>query len=210
MTQINEKQTTKPKYGWGWINGEDDFEGKDWISIGILDYPEDDDFGKEKGYLGDEITRIQFGKSQEGLTEKTIRDSEQEAQHIVDALNGNPPLVFVSLSDGGASVTSSAPIDLYFDDAEVPDDWEGPRVQKAEVEVRDPATVQKLIDAQDDEPDLDPVSCPKCGYDDTKQCFIDEGEDRGVPVCPNCGFEGDNTVVYPHKLSEGAWEELFE
>ena len=77
-------RSEKPKYGWGWIDGEDDNEDDKWIQISELDYSDPD-----HPCLDEEIAVIMFRDYEEnnlrfpGLKE----EKESEAQQIVDALN---------------------------------------------------------------------------------------------------------------------------
>lgn len=74
----------KPKFGWGWIDGEDDNEGDKWIQISELDYSD-----PNHPSLGEEIATLMLRNYDEniqrfpGLKEQ----KEREAQMIVDALN---------------------------------------------------------------------------------------------------------------------------
>lgn len=77
-------KSEKPKYGWGWIDGEDDEEGDKWIQISELDYS-DPDYPS----LDEEIAVIMMRNYEAnnlrfpGLKE----ENESYAQQIVDALN---------------------------------------------------------------------------------------------------------------------------
>lgn len=72
------------RFGWGWIDGEDDNEGDKWIQISELDYSD-----PKHPCLSEEIATIMFRNYDvnierfPGLKEK----KENDAQMIVDALN---------------------------------------------------------------------------------------------------------------------------
>lgn len=74
----------KPKYGWGWIDGEDDNEGDKWIQISELDYS-DPDYPS----LGEEMAVIMM-RNFEASNRRwpdMMKQRESVAQQIVDALN---------------------------------------------------------------------------------------------------------------------------
>ena len=79
--ELQEAGPPSARYGWGWIDGEDDREGDHWIQISELD---------EDGNLGDELAVIMLRNAEEserkfpGIT----RQRERAARMIVGALNG--------------------------------------------------------------------------------------------------------------------------
>ena len=76
-----------PRYGYGWVDGEDDNEGDRWIEIAELDYSD-----PATPVLGEEIAVIMLRDADQserkfpGIT----ADRERKAELIVDALNGCP------------------------------------------------------------------------------------------------------------------------
>jgi hypothetical protein len=77
-------ESEKPKYGWGWIDGEDDNEGDKWIQISELDYTDPD-----HPCLDEEMATIMFRNYEEyNLRFPNLKkQKESYAQQIVDALN---------------------------------------------------------------------------------------------------------------------------
>jgi hypothetical protein len=69
------------RYGWTWIEGEDDQQGDSWIEVGPLD---------EHGYLsGDELAVIVCRNYEQvrAAHPEWIEAKERAALHIVSALN---------------------------------------------------------------------------------------------------------------------------
>ncbi len=75
---------TRPRFGCGWIDGEDDEEGNLWIQISELDYRKSDE-----GFLAHELAVVVLRRAEEmerrfpGIT----ANREQIAALIVAALN---------------------------------------------------------------------------------------------------------------------------
>lgn len=67
------------KYGWTWIEGEDDETGNSWIQIGPL----------EGEYQSEELATIMCRNYEKVKVENPqwIEQKEKDAQRIVDALN---------------------------------------------------------------------------------------------------------------------------
>ena len=83
-----------PKYGYGWVDGEDDDEGDRWVRIAELDYA-----NPTIPVLGEEIAVILLrdAKDSERKFPGITTDRERKAELIVDALNGQPSTPKVKL-----------------------------------------------------------------------------------------------------------------
>jgi hypothetical protein len=73
------------RYGWAWIEGEDDDAGNSWIQIGPLDHTE---YGT---FQSDEMAVIMCRNYERVRSDhpEWIEWKERDAQKIVDALNAH-------------------------------------------------------------------------------------------------------------------------